>query len=330
MISSNLTFFQPTVFSQSNLNLYTSGHMFSIPNEKIKAHFLEVDEAISNRWIKHCQDISFPKYYLDKDIAEIKLEFSKFKSIRNSIIANNSIPTRLNTDFDMAESLIANHRYRQPNCITFEHSKTDNTYNSTCLTINARHYFALEGPTQKHVEYFYRLLLSWDVGMLVSLTGEEENGTPKCYPYWNEKTFSSDNEDYIGIPIQDQYDVPMDHWDQKKLPFLHISDWKDHQGYDIKELVESVDHARKRIDKDQIMAIHCSGGVGRTGTFLAIMALFDAIDSQIEEGKSLDELELSIAELYIKLNLHRRPLIAKEAQYIAVYRAVDFYLKNKI
>ncbi len=302
--------------------------LFTLSPEAVEKRFADVEESGRIRQEEFLSDLSFPVYTPGRDLESIQAEFEEFDWLRLHLHSPDpSRPRQVRPEFQIAQQLLALHRYRQPNCVTFEHSKADDSYNCSCLTLNGRKYFALEGPTEQTLEYFYRLLQNWDVGTLVALTDDQEKGVPKCFPYWQNRTFEIGGEIFFALPLEDQYDVPMNRWEEKPIPFLHMPQWKDHQGAeDLPSFMEQVDRLRKRADKDHILAVHCSAGVGRTGTFLAITALLDAIDEQIAAGISPENISLSIPELFLRINLYRRPLVAKEAQYVTLYRAVDYYL----
>lgn len=318
-------------FKKNNDRKFERESFLTLPKGVIEARFIGLEKDVSKRWDKLTLELDFPKYSVDKSDILIKQEFEKFNLLRNRLHCNSAqIPHQSQLEFTIAQNILIHHRYRQPSCITFEFSKADDSYNCSCLEVHGRKYFALDGPSDQTIKYFYKLLLNWNVGMLVSLTGESEQGVQKCYPYWNQNTFEKDGDHFLGLPIEDEWGMPIDKWLKKTVPFLHLDNWKDHAGFDVEKLVEYANLVRKRINKESILAIHCSGGVGRTGTFLAVVALLDEIDDQLSKGFKSLELNLSIPKLFLKLNFYRRLLVAEESQYICLYRAVDYYLKINI
>lgn len=65
--------------------------------------------------------------------------------------------------------------------------------------------------------------------------------------------------------------------------------------------------------------VHCSAGVGRTGTFIAI----DSLIRQIDEGAS----SINVFECVSQLRYQRSFLVQSIKQYIFVYRAVMEYIE---
>lgn len=324
---------------------YEVGSYLTLPSQFIEARFEKVLAEVENRWNAHADSFSFPKYELNRSEESIKEEYREFDTLRQKLHTGQIydeynflgkgvegiqyLPYQSEPDFLIAQDLLANHRYRQPCCISFEHSKADSSYNCSCIEINGRKFFALEGPTEKTLENFYKLLINWNAKMLVNLTDDCEGILPKCYPYWKGTVSGSAEEPLIRLPIENGFQCSKYSWTEKEIPFLHIPNWNDHSGFNVRELIEAADTVRKRVDIEEgILAIHCSAGVGRTGTFLAVVVLLDEIDAQLERGVSIEDIHLSIPELFLKLNFFRRYTVAKEPQYMCLYRSVDLYINQ--
>ena len=85
------------------------------------------------------------------------------------------------------------------------------------------------------------------------------------------------------------------------------------------------------IDKPEIkgngpIVVHCSAGVGRTGTFISMYYLEKEIMRQIKDEVS--EIKFSIFNLVRKLKEMRLYLVQTESQYRFIYEFVK-YLLNK-
>jgi len=127
---------------------------------------------------------------------------------------------------------------------------------------------------------FWRMVLEKNVYVIVNLSkpGEKrQNGQPKSYQYWSTKPLRFNNltvkmvkevkrEDNIMIRIIKLTNQNI----ERIVTLLHYIEWLDFSTPNIKDmnsLIKLVDHYR--IDHTPI-TIHCSAGVGRTGTFIAI------------------------------------------------------------
>ena len=65
--------------------------------------------------------------------------------------------------------------------------------------------------------------------------------------------------------------------------------------------------------------MHCSAGVGRTGTFIAIDSLIGQIDAGAEQ--------INVFETVLLLRRQRSLLVQSLKQYVFVYRAIMEYIE---
>src|SRR5262249_10572397 len=156
------------------------------------------------------------------------------------------------------------------------------------IFLGDKSYIACEGPRSKDVAAFFQLLTNQGITHLVRVTGIYEGWTNKCHPYWEGNLTESNGNAYLNIPKDGgEYSVQA----------FHMDHWRDRMGIDPDELFAMVCQVRKGLNEaDGLLAVHCSGGVGRTGTFLAAIAIVDAI----EKG-----LPFSIEEIVYRLSLQR-------------------------
>jgi protein tyrosine phosphatase len=65
-----------------------------------------------------------------------------------------------------------------------------------------------------------------------------------------------------------EYLVVDSNGNEKLIDRVHYTGWVDHQGVEaqvLNQLIDTVDHVA---GKDGVITVHCSAGVGRTGTFI--------------------------------------------------------------
>lgn len=82
-------------------------------------------------------------------------------------------------------------------------------------------------------------------------------------------------------------------------------------------------------NKSDYSLIHCSAGVGRTGTFIALMALIDYIN---KNKKSVNDgtLELNIYDLVRILRSNRPLMVQSDVQYEFIYRYIYHFITEKV
>ncbi|MBI3508502.1 MAG: hypothetical protein HY069_02545 [Chlamydiia bacterium] len=151
------------------------------------------------------------------------------------------------------------------------------------------------------------MIVSHKVTHLVRLTDSHEGEEKKCHPYWEGLLRKSSDEEYLDIPTEAGV---------YSIRAFDMAHWRDHHGIDPNELLAMVLRVRKELssDKNGLLIVHCSGGVGRTGTFLAALAIVDAIDKGIP---------LSIEEIVYRLSLQRVKCVYTPKQYITLHRLAE-------
>ncbi|MBS3904138.1 MAG: hypothetical protein KGZ39_02295 [Simkania sp.] len=267
--------------------------------------YASVKTQIENRWQGFQSNREFKEFKPGKSDAELKAEFEVIHTTRLSIWTT--------TPYAFARHLIAEDLIRAPGCIAFDFNNTVPYYNASTICLGDQYYIACEGPRSKDVSKFFDLLTTQHVTHLVRLTSSYEAWTKKCHPYWDGFTTESDGNVYLNVPTDTGV---------CSVQAFHMDHWRDHHGVDPEELLALVLQIRDGLKKDNgLLVVHCSAGVGRTGTFLASLAIVEAIDKG---------LPFSIEEIVYRLSLQRVHSVAKFSQYITLHRLAESYLKKKL
>lgn len=272
---------------------------------ELAEHFQSVEEQVKNRWHIFQNNREFKLFTPERSDDELKCEFENLQNTREFIWTT--------LGYNLAEHLVQADLIRAPGCVAFAYNNTVPYYNASTIYFGNRHYIASEGPRSKDIPKFFNLLTSHRVTHLLRLTDAYEGETKKCHPYWSGLiNKSSDNKDYLNIPTE---------MGICSIRAFDMSHWRDNQGVDPCELLALVLQVRQELtDADGLLLVHCSAGVGRTGTFFAALAIVDAID----RGESF-----SIEEIVYRLSLQRVHSVGKFSQYITLHRLAENYLTQK-
>ncbi|XP_069125801.1 receptor-type tyrosine-protein phosphatase epsilon-like [Argopecten irradians] len=185
-----------------------------------------------------------------------------------------------------------------------------------------KEYVATQGPRPGTVNDFWRMMWQLNTGKIVMLTNLVEGGRPKCDKYWPDEgqplvtthyNIILDRErSYAFYVIRDLKVTEKKTKAVRQIHQFHYTSWPDHGTPDPTELV--LFHRRVKNYEATLkgkMVVHCSAGIGRTGTFLAL----DALLIYGKETERIDVLE------YIKtMRKDRVNMVQTVEQYIAVHQ----------
>ena len=205
----------------------------------------------------------------------------------------------------------------------------------------------LQGPKHSGISHFWHMI--WqetkDVAVVVMLTQTAEAGKEKCCQYFpldiNTKPFQiepfGDSEDRPKgyVTLVEAIEDPLSRTTIRKLLLsygdetrtiwhLLFCGWPDFavpEGDDRQGLLELL---KVSVEKNSVPSnpriIHCSAGVGRSGTFIAL----DYLLAQIKTGamaKVKDDFDL-IYDVVNNLRQQRMTMVQSEAQYQFLYQVI--------
>ncbi|WAR16991.1 PTPRT-like protein, partial [Mya arenaria] len=221
---------------------------------------------------------SLTKYVIEKTDTDIEEEFEKF-------------PYGLTKPYAVSQKHehIQRNRYKgiypyDDTRVKLRNSQTDYINASHIDGYNKRHaYIAALGPMSKQLgdfSPFWQMIWQEKVEKIVMLTNLVEKGKDKCEQYWphpgNSKHYgmyyvSCLNEDEYADYIRREFTISKGR-ETRELHHLHFTFWPD-KG--VPEEVTGIVEFRQRVQNipsefDGPVLVHCSAGVGRTGTYIAL------------------------------------------------------------
>nr|XP_022306102.1 receptor-type tyrosine-protein phosphatase epsilon-like [Crassostrea virginica] len=186
-------------------------------------------------------------------------------------------------------------------------------------------YIATQGPKPKTIADFWTLISQEEVTVIVCLTNLKEGAKNKCAQYWpnvNDKlqggniTVRHLGESTYAERIIRRFKI---HNKAKQqdcvVTMFHYTAWADHGVADPLSLVVFHRQVMKATAKStgKYTLVHCSAGVGRTGTYIALDALY-------REGQNTGKINVP---LYVKtMRKDRMNMIQGEEQYKLLYLAL--------
>jgi len=258
-------------------------------------------------------------------------------------------------------------------------------------------YIATQGPLDTTVDDFYRMILEYNVGIIVMLTALIEGDQVKCHRYWPpcsavynvddsdvaHATKLHDMEDLVDLGAQNDFFMPrlprgsrseiacpsfgahkplddkleldsvvvigveefimgpiikrvlhvfeksdISHKNPHRLVQFQFKGWPDHgvpnNARLIRKIVHMVEEERVSDTVPRPIVVHCSAGLGRTGTFIAIhqniIKMKEAFGK--EEKPDPKDYYINLYQDILQMRGCRSGMVQQPGQYIFCYKAI--------
>ncbi|CAG2257239.1 PTPRT [Mytilus edulis] len=186
-------------------------------------------------------------------------------------------------------------------------------------------YIAAQGPKKVTLRDFWHMIWQESVGKIVMVTQLIENRKAKCERYWP-KTVTEPlvvNNFIVTMTEETEHTVYVyrsltvlnkNTAQERTIHQFHFTQWPDHGVPDSIKLVNFYRKVRsQKCNQHGPMLVHCSAGIGRTGTFIAIDALY-------ENGKKVGHV--NIMEYIEMARKDRINMVQTHEQYETVFEAL--------
>ncbi|XP_067679069.1 multiple epidermal growth factor-like domains protein 11 [Haliotis asinina] len=185
-----------------------------------------------------------------------------------------------------------------------------------------KQYIATQGPLPETVVDFWEMIWQEQVPVIVMLANIMEDGRRRCEPYWpNEQGEDTKTFGPWKITVADS--CPLADFTirtltikkgsmQRTVKHVHYMVWPDKDVPDnTMSLVELRNKVRTFCDFAQgPMVVHCSAGVGRTGTLIAL-------DSLLEDAETRNMVD--IYGCVLRLRNCRVSMVQTQSQYVFLH-----------
>uniref|UniRef100_A0A8C4V0L0 protein-tyrosine-phosphatase n=1 Tax=Falco tinnunculus TaxID=100819 RepID=A0A8C4V0L0_FALTI len=198
-----------------------------------------------------------------------------------------------------------------------------------------REYIATQGPLPGTKDEFWKMAWEQNVHNVVMVTQCVEKGRVKCDHYW---PLDQDSLYYGDLIVEMLSESVLPEWTIREFKIcseeqldstrlirhFHYTVWPDHG---VPETTQSLilfvrtvrDYINRTPDTGPTI-VHCSAGVGRTGTFIALDRILQQLDSK-------DTVDIYAA--VHDLRLHRVHMVQTECQYVYLHQCVRDVLRAR-
>ncbi|XP_034255910.1 tyrosine-protein phosphatase non-receptor type 11 isoform X2 [Thrips palmi] len=199
-----------------------------------------------------------------------------------------------------------------------------------------KHYIATQGCLPSTMGDFWHMVWQENTRVIVMTTKEVERGKNKCARYWPEE---GQSKEYKKTKVKNilesktadytlrEFSVSMEGSDEeRKVYHYHFQAWPDHgvpaDPGCVLNFLHDVNARQESIVGAGPVLVHCSAGIGRTGTFIVIDMILDQI-----KRLGLD-CEIDIQRTIQMVRSQRSGMVQTEAQYKFVYLAVQHHIET--
>ncbi|XP_027444533.1 receptor-type tyrosine-protein phosphatase epsilon isoform X4 [Zalophus californianus] len=246
--------------------------------------------------------------------------------------------------FEQANKEENREKNRYPNILPNDHSRVilSQVDGTPCSDyINASYidgykeknkFIAAQGPKQETVNDFWRMIWEQKAATIVMLTNLKERKEEKCSQYWPDQgcwTYGN-----IRVCVEDcvvlvdytirkfciQSQLPDGCKAPRLVSQLHFTSWPDFgvpfTPIGMLKFLKKV----KALNPAHAgpIVVHCSAGVGRTGTFVVIDAMMDMMHA---------EQKVDVFEFVSRIRNQRPQMVQTDMQYTFIYQALlEYYL----
>ncbi|XP_064476701.1 receptor-type tyrosine-protein phosphatase kappa-like [Ornithodoros turicata] len=195
---------------------------------------------------------------------------------------------------------------------------------------NPRRYIATQGPKPVTIADFWRMVWEENSCKIVMLTNLKEQEKVKCEQYWPESiqkhgeiTVRTEKiETYVDFVVREFSVTNEKEGSTRQVVQFHFTTWPDHG---VPVYPDAMQPFMKRVrefrhtDSNPII-VHCSGGIGRTGTFILV-------DSMMDQSEAEGQVNLMAQLRAVRQN--RINLVESLDQYLFAHQALVEILCSK-
>ncbi|KAH3747177.1 hypothetical protein DPMN_181598 [Dreissena polymorpha] len=186
-------------------------------------------------------------------------------------------------------------------------------------------YIVTQGPLPETTDDFWVMTWQQGVTVVVMLTLEMEGSKVKCHRYWPDSADTSMEVCDGALRLSLLYHNSLADFDVRSLLMedtsngdtrivhhLHYTTWPDHGTPTVARPLLQCMRLSHLLRSEGPLVVHCSAGIGRSGTFIAI----DLALAHVENSMQFD-----IMELVTELRRQRQGMIQTRDQYVFCYTA---------
>jgi len=188
-------------------------------------------------------------------------------------------------------------------------------------------FICTQAPLKETCSDFWQMVWEQNTFVVVMLTQVEERGEEKSFQYWplrvgETKGFGNFEVRLEGEERRGNFEhrlVELKHEGRVRRVYqLQYVGWPDHgvpnNSVQICELIKVTLDLERLTNFCGPVVVHCSAGIGRTGTFVALYQFFETLQDPSHWG---------VFEIVLNLRRQRDAMVQTAEQYLFIYRTIN-------
>ncbi|XP_040217133.1 tyrosine-protein phosphatase non-receptor type 6 [Rana temporaria] len=201
-----------------------------------------------------------------------------------------------------------------------------------------KHFIACQGCLGATTGDFWEMMWQENSRIIVMTTKEMEKGRTKCVPYWPDAGTGAKEFGRFWVELVSEHEAKgyftrtlqvslSEHRDEaREIVHYQYLNWPDHGVPDdpggVLSFIGEVNRMQESIPGAGPIIVHCSAGIGRTGTIIVIDMLLDIIHT-----KGLD-CDIDVQKTIQMVRSQRSGMVQTEAQYRFIYTSIAHYIDS--
>jgi receptor-type tyrosine-protein phosphatase gamma len=322
----------------------------------------EADSDLSYEFIKKNEDLQFIEQPVE--LREFRESMNKRKLTKEYEIlrklTESPIHAKLLREYN--PELAKHNRYST--IIPFKHSQvvlpitadggseSDSYINANYISSSKKgdpkSFIATQGPLELTRYHFWKMVWSENVSLVIMLCQTKEGNKNQCETYWCDKKGNEFEIENLRVSMEKVEDlgpnvkrrmITLENTtlnEKRVISHINWTGWPDHgippedEFSNILFLLNTIHEERKT--KKAPIVVHCSAGIGRTGTLLALFNVDLILKEAIAKHDS-SPIKISVFGIVRRLREQRWGMVQTKDQYQFIYNYVadliDKYLKEK-
>jgi protein tyrosine phosphatase len=222
----------------------------------------------------------------------------------------------------------------------FQDDDDSDYINANFIQGHNQKYISCQAPLLSTTNHFWMMVWEQNSPLIVMLTRTIEGERKKADVYWPDCEEETQLYGQVAVTLKSITRLPFitvrtlslkyQDLEEREVYQLHYTEWPDHgvpqTTHNIRELIRLMNTYKQQGISSGLngpIVAHCSAGIGRCGTFIAILICLE----KLLDGISAESI--SMVELVSQMRKARTGMVQTGHQYIFIYQVLDDIIKEK-